>query len=63
MVEVQSLWVGNQLGDLEINCIKSHLRVGHIFILYVYEDIDNLPDGIIVEDARKILNERYLALN
>jgi hypothetical protein len=63
MVEVQSLWVGNKLGDLEINCIKSHLRVGHIFILYVYEPISNLPDGIEVRDAREILNERYLGLN
>ena len=63
MVIVQSLWVGKQLGDLEINCIKSHLRVGHIFILYIYNEVDNIPDGTIIEDARKILNERYLALN
>ncbi len=60
MVLVQSLWVGDKLGDLEINCIKSHLRVGHIFILYVYNDVGNIPDGTIVEDGRDILHESYL---
>ena len=60
MIVVKSLWVGDKLGDLEVNAIKSHLRVGHIFILYVYNEVDNIPDGTIVKDGRDILHESYL---
>ncbi len=60
MLIVQSLWVGDKLGDLEVNAIKSHLRVGHIFILYVYNEVDNIPNGTIVKDGRDILDESYL---
>ena len=62
MVTVSSLWVGGSLSDLEINCIKSHLKVGHNFVLYVYENIDNIPNGVLIKDGREILNERHLGL-
>jgi hypothetical protein len=60
MIVIQSLWVGDKLGDLEINCIKSHLRVGHIFILYTYYHVDSVPNGVIIKDGREILEESYL---
>ena len=60
MLVVKSLWIGDSLGDLEINCIKSHLRVGHIFILYVYNHVDQVPHGTIIKDANEILNQDNL---
>ena len=60
MIVIQSLWVGDKLGDLEINCIRSHLKVGHIFILYTYYHIDSVPNGVIIRDGRDILDESYL---
>ena len=57
---VQSLWVGNKLSVLEILSIKSFLRLGHKFILYTYEDIENIPKGTIVKDGNKILEKKFL---
>jgi len=61
MLVVKSLWIGDSLGDLEVNCIKSHLRVGHIFMLYVYNHVDRVPHGTIIKDGRDILEESFLA--
>jgi hypothetical protein len=52
---VQSLWVGNDLSRMEIKSIQSFLDMGHIFHLYIYEDIGNIPNGVIVKDASIIL--------
>ena len=55
MVIVQSLWVGSDLSLLEIYSIKSFLKTGHEFHLYVYDPIKNIPAGTIVKDANEIM--------
>jgi len=60
MVEVQSFWMGDALSSLEINCIKSHLKVGHTFILWTYEPIEGIPEGVIIKDANLILDKSNL---
>ncbi|MEA3002271.1 MAG: hypothetical protein QOH81_1059 [Sphingomonadales bacterium] len=54
---VVMLWVGEKLGRVERACIRSILRFGHPVILYCYDDVAGVPDGVRVEDARMILTE------
>src|SRR4051812_16669558 len=53
---IQSLWIGAELSNIEILCIKSFLKNGHEFHLYVYDDVKNIPSGTIIKNATDILN-------
>jgi hypothetical protein len=58
MIErVQSLWIGNELSKLELLCLKSFLRHGHQFDLFLYKEISGIPDGVNVRDANEIIPE------
>lgn len=52
---IYSLWMGRDLSSLEQLSIKSYLYHGHKIILYVYDDIKNIPDGVDVREASEIL--------
>lgn len=52
---IQGLWVGARLSTMEQLSIKSFLRNGHSFHLYLYEDAEGVPAGTTVKDANKIL--------
>ncbi len=52
---IQSLWIGNELTNVEKLCIQSFLDNGHEFHLYTYTYIGGVPDGTIIRDADKIL--------
>ena len=56
----QSLWLGRRLSPLEHLCLKSFVAHGHRFVLYVYEEVDNVPAGCVIEDARGILAEEAI---
>ncbi|WP_276366301.1 glycosyltransferase [Chryseolinea sp. H1M3-3] len=51
----QSLWIGNRLSKMEQLSLCSFLSLGHTFHLYTYDEIDNVPPGVIVKDASSIL--------
>ena len=53
---IQSLWIGNDLTNLEKLCIQSFLDNGHEFHLYTYGDIGGIPDGAVVKDGNEILS-------
>jgi hypothetical protein len=55
MVIVQSLWVGNDLSDMEKYSIQSFLNVGHEFHLYTYEKIGGIPKGVKIKDGNEIM--------
>ena len=57
---VQSLWIGNKLSELEILSIKSFISQGHIFHLYIYDDIENIPNinGLVIKDGATILDKK-----
>jgi hypothetical protein len=57
---VQSLWVGNNLSELEILSIKSFQKLGHTFILYTYDKVKGIPKGTIVKDGNKIMQKKDL---
>ena len=54
---VQGLWVGGRLTELERLCIRSFCAHGHIFHLYHYDELQNLPqaDGLHLLNAEEIL--------
>lgn len=53
----QSLWLGTRLSPLEQLCITSFVAHRHKFILYSYADVENLPQGCELRDARMIVPE------
>ncbi|HJS83900.1 MAG TPA: hypothetical protein VJ779_00380 [Acetobacteraceae bacterium] len=49
-----SFWAGQGLSALDKACLLSFVSGGHAVTLYSFEEIDNLPDGITLRDAREI---------
>ena len=60
MVIVQSLWVGDKLSRMEHYSIKSFLKLGFTYHLYVYENVKNVPKGTIIKDANTIIKKRKI---
>lgn len=54
---IQSLWIGPELSKLEQLCLKSFIDHGHEFHLYTYEEVGNVPDGVIIKDGNEILDK------
>ena len=54
--EVGTLWIGGALSWLEQLCLKSFVDRGQAITLYSYEDIPNVPAGVIRRDGREILD-------
>lgn len=57
---VQSLWIGDELSNMELLCLNSYLKNGHDFHLYTYGEIKNLPKNVIVKDASEIIPRNRL---
>ena len=55
---IQSLWIGDKLSNMEILSMKSFLHNNHNYHLYTYGDIGNVPEGVLVKDGNKILPEK-----
>ena len=52
--EVGTLWIGGGLSWLEQLCLKSFVDQGQKITLFSYEDIPNVPEGVIRRDGREI---------
>lgn len=52
---IQSLWLGPPLSNLEKLCVQSFLDHGHEFHLYTYADIEGVPEGATIKDGNEIL--------
>jgi len=52
---VASMWIGSTLSYLERVVIQSFLDRGHNFTLYTLHPVANVPDGVVLRDARTIL--------
>lgn len=59
---IRSLWIGNHLSPLELLCINSYLQNGHVVELYIYNNIDNVPPGVIIKDANLIIPREEIFL-
>ena len=60
MIEVNSLWIGSKLSDLEVLSIKSHLFQGHKYNLWCYGTPENVPTGANIMDGKEILPEEEI---
>jgi hypothetical protein len=52
---IQGLWIGGQLTIMEQLSIASFLKNGHEYHLYIYEQTDPVPEGVIVKAASEIV--------
>jgi hypothetical protein len=53
---VHGLWIGETLGKMELLTLRSFVRYGHEFHLWLYDDIATpLPAGVVVQDASEII--------
>ena len=59
---INGLWIG-QLSPLEQLCIKSFVVQGHPYHLYAYGALDNVPDGVTLQDAGQILPQSLIFRN
>ncbi|MDO4248281.1 MAG: hypothetical protein Q4C79_04850 [Neisseria sp.] len=55
---IQSLWIGNDLGIVQQLCLASYLYHGHEVHLYCYQNLKNIPKGVVVKDGNEILPEK-----
>lgn len=62
-VEVSGLWVGNRLPILQQLSIRTFLDYGHKYILYVYDNVKNIPEGVEVRNGNDILDETVVPIN
>ncbi len=54
--EVGTLWIGGSLSWMEQLCLKSFVDQGQKITLFSYEEIPNVPAGVIRRDGREILD-------
>jgi hypothetical protein len=54
--EVGTLWIGGPLSWMEQLCLKSFVDKGQKITLFSYEDIPNVPDGVIRRDGREVID-------
>jgi hypothetical protein len=53
---VHALWIGSVLSPLELLTLKSFLRNGHTFHLWVYDSLKtSIPKEVILKDANEII--------
>jgi len=52
---IQTLWIGSTLSQVERLCLHSFLKNGHDVHLFAYEDVQGVPDGVVVLDANEVL--------
>jgi hypothetical protein len=58
---VNAFWIGRRLGAISRACLRSFLRHGHPVHLHVYEEPEDVPAGLVLHDAAKIMS-RSLAV-
>jgi len=58
---VHGLWIGKTLSNIEILTMKSFMKHGHDFYLWVYDEIVTpIPAGVVVKDAAEIIPRRQV---
>ncbi|WP_108387296.1 hypothetical protein [Yoonia sediminilitoris] len=54
--EVGTLWIGGPLSWMEQLCLKSFVDQGQKVTLFSYEEIPNVPAGVIRRDGREVID-------
>jgi len=56
---IGTFWRGSLLGPLERACLRSMLEQGHDVTLFCHNEVENVPSGVRVSDARDITGNRF----
>jgi hypothetical protein len=56
-----SMWLGGDLGSLSAACLASFVRCGHRVVLYCYDAPKDVPAGVELADAAKIVPANRVA--
>ena len=60
---VQSLWIGDSLTQIEQLCIRSYQANDHEFHLYVYDEIEGIPDNTVIKNADEIISRSKIFID
>lgn len=60
LVAFQAFWHGPPLGATRSACLNSFLQKGHELNLYLYKDFDDIPPGVVIQDANSIIPEEHI---
>ncbi|MCL1886847.1 MAG: galactosyltransferase Lgt5 [Betaproteobacteria bacterium] len=55
---IHTLWIGNTLPTLARLTLASYMRCGHPVVLHSYQDIELIPEGVTIENARRTIPEK-----
>ena len=53
---IHALWIGDKLGGMSRCCLKSFVMRGHEVLLYSYNNILDIPDGVKQVDANQVIS-------
>lgn len=54
--KINGLWIGGSLSTIELLSIASHVKQGHVYHLWTYQNMD-VPKGVVLKDGNEILPE------
>lgn len=57
---VQSLWISQHMPHLQRLCLESFLGNNTEFYIYVYKEVQGLPDGVKIMDTNSIIPEEFV---
>ena len=60
MQTIATFWIGPRLRDFEHCCIRSWTAMGHPVKFFSYEPVANVPPGVEICDAERVLPRRIL---
>jgi hypothetical protein len=61
---VNGFWYGSELGELEKLCIKSWIKSGYEFYLWVYDLDIEVPENVVIANANHIVTfSKYFTYN
>lgn len=52
---IHALWIGSKLGNISRSCLRSFVMRGHEVHLHIYDHVEDVPEGITIVDANKII--------
>ncbi len=50
-----AVWIGRQLGPIHAACLRSFLKQGHRVVLHCFDDIADVPTGVEIFDASRLM--------
>jgi hypothetical protein len=55
-----AIWIGPELGPMHAACLRSFVRAGHRTVLHCFRPPNDVPKGVELADASKLLPESRL---